>query len=46
MLMLLGAREAQVESVSLGEEKPACGEHNEACWAKNRRGEMLYSGEY
>ena len=46
VLMLLGAREAQVESVSLGEEKPACGEHNEACWAKNRRGEMLYSGEY
>ena len=46
MLMLLGAREAQLESVSLGEEKPACGEHSEECWAKNRRGEMLYSGEY
>ena len=46
MLMLLGAREAQVESVSLGEEKPACGEHNEQCWAKNRRGEMLYGGEF
>jgi peptidoglycan-associated lipoprotein len=46
MLVLLGARDAQVESVSLGEEKPACGEHNEACWAKNRRGEMLYGGEY
>jgi peptidoglycan-associated lipoprotein len=46
MLMLLGAREAQLESVSLGEEKPACAEHNEECWAKNRRGEMLYGGEY
>ena len=46
MLILLGARDAQVESVSLGEEKPACGEHNEGCWAKNRRGEMLYGGEY
>ena len=46
MLVLLGAREAQVESVSLGEEKPACTEHNEDCWAKNRRGEMLYGGEY
>jgi peptidoglycan-associated lipoprotein len=46
MLVLLGAREAQVESVSLGEEKPACAEHNESCWAKNRRGEMLYGGEY
>jgi peptidoglycan-associated lipoprotein len=46
MLMLLGAKEAQVESVSLGEEKPACNDHNEGCWAKNRRGEMLYGGEY
>ena len=46
MLVLLGAREAQLESVSLGEEKPACSDQNEACWAKNRRGEMLYAGEY
>jgi peptidoglycan-associated lipoprotein len=46
MLILLGAREAQIESVSLGEEKPVCGDHNEDCWSKNRRGEMLYGGEY
>jgi peptidoglycan-associated lipoprotein len=46
MLILLGARDSQLESVSLGEEKPACNEHNEECWAKNRRGEMLYGGEY
>ena len=46
MLMLLGARENQIESVSLGEEKPACNEHTEACWAKNRRDDMLYGGEY
>ena len=46
MLTLLGAREEQIESVSLGEEKPTCGEHTEGCWAKNRRGDMLYSGEY
>ena len=46
MLTLLGARESQIESVSLGEEKPACNEHNEGCWAKNRRDEMLYGGEY
>ena len=46
MLVLLGARDAQLESVSLGEEKPACQEHNEGCWSKNRRGEMLYGGEY
>ena len=46
MMTLLGAKEAQIESVSLGEEKPACSEHSEECWAKNRRGEVLYSGEY
>jgi peptidoglycan-associated lipoprotein len=46
MLTLLGARESQVESVSLGEEKPVCNEHDEECWAKNRRDDMLYNGEY
>ena len=46
MLLLLGARESQIESVSLGEEKPSCSEHNEGCWAKTRRDEMLYGGEY
>ena len=46
MLLLLGAKEAQIESVSLGEEKPACADHGEDCWAKNRRGDMLYGGEY
>ena len=45
-LILLGAKEAQIESVSLGEEKPACSEHSEECWAKNRRDDMLYNGEY
>ncbi len=46
MLTLLGAREDQIESVSLGEEKPVCTEHNETCWQKNRRDDMLYTGEY
>jgi len=45
-LVLLGAREDQVESVSLGEEKPSCVEQSEACWSKNRRGDMLYAGEF
>ena len=45
-LALLGAREDQLESVSLGEEKPVCTESGEECWAKNRRGDMLYSGEF
>lgn len=46
MLMLLGAREEQLESVSLGEEKPKNEGQNEAAWAENRRGDMLYSGEF
>ena len=46
MLTLLGAREEQIEAVSLGEEKPVCTERTEECWAKNRRDDMLYSGEY
>ncbi|HNH23676.1 MAG TPA: peptidoglycan-associated lipoprotein Pal, partial [Accumulibacter sp.] len=46
MLLLLGAREDQLEAVSLGEEKPKNEGHNEAAWAQNRRGDMLYSGEF
>ena len=44
-LLLLGAKEAQIESVSLGEEKPLCTDHAEDCWWKNRRGDIRYSGE-
>jgi peptidoglycan-associated lipoprotein len=46
MLVLMGASESQVESVSLGEEKPRCADHNEGCWSQNRRSDMLYSGEF
>lgn len=46
MLLLLGAKEDQVESVSLGEEKPRDEGHDEAAWAKNRRSDILYQGEY
>jgi peptidoglycan-associated lipoprotein len=45
-LLLLGAKESQVESVSLGEEKPRCTERTEACFGENRRGDMLYTGEF
>lgn len=45
-LSLLGAREDQMEAVSLGEEKPRCTEHTEECWAQNRRADILYTGEY
>ena len=42
----MGATGSQVEAVSLGEEKPRCTDHNEGCWSQNRRGDMLYGGEY
>jgi peptidoglycan-associated lipoprotein len=46
MLILLGAKENQIESVSLGEEKPQDEAHNESAWSKNRRSDILYAGEY
>ena len=46
MLILLGAREDQIESVSLGEEKPRAEGHNEDAWSQNRRSDILYQGEY
>lgn len=46
MLVLLGAREDQIESVSLGEEKPKGEGHDESSWAQNRRADILYSGEF
>ena len=45
-LLLMGAAGSQIEAVSLGEEKPRCSDHSEACWSQNRRGDMLYGGEY
>lgn len=46
MLVLLGAQDVQVEAASLGEEKPRCEDKTEACYAQNRRGDILYGGEY
>jgi len=46
MLLLLGAKEEQVESVSLGEEKPRAEGQNEQAWSQNRRSDILYQGEY
>ena len=36
----LGASEAQLRTVSYGKENPLCTEHDEACWARNRRAEL------
>ena len=46
MLVLLGARESQIDSVSLGEEKPRCTDQAEACMSQNRRSDILYGGEF
>ena len=46
MMMLLGAREDQLESVSLGEEKPRAEGQGEQAWSQNRRSDILYQGEY
>jgi peptidoglycan-associated lipoprotein len=41
-LMLQGAVEGQVSTVSYGEERPAVTGHDEDAWAKNRRVEIVY----
>ena len=45
MLSLQGAKEEQMEAVSLGEEKPRAECHDESCWSQNRRTDFLYQGE-
>ncbi len=45
MMELLGVGGNQVEAVSFGEEKPRCNESTEACWAENRRVDIVYRGE-
>ena len=44
-LEVLGVKDAQVESVSFGEEKPKATGHDEASWAENRRADIVYQGE-
>jgi peptidoglycan-associated lipoprotein len=41
-LLLQGASDAQISTVSYGEERPAVSGHDEAAWAKNRRVEIVY----
>lgn len=45
MMLLLGAQEVQIETVSFGEEKPRNSGHDEAAWAENRRVDIVYAGE-
>jgi peptidoglycan-associated lipoprotein len=41
-LLLAGAKPAQVEAVSYGEERPQAVGHDEAAWAQNRRADITY----
>ncbi|NII09977.1 peptidoglycan-associated lipoprotein Pal [Oleiagrimonas sp. C23AA] len=40
-----GASASQINVVSYGEERPTCREHNESCWSKNRRVEIVYTSK-
>jgi peptidoglycan-associated lipoprotein len=45
LMMLLGASEAQIETVSFGKEKPRREGHDETSWAENRRADIVHAGE-
>jgi peptidoglycan-associated lipoprotein len=45
MMILLGVQEGQIESVSLGEEKPRNPGHDEAAFSENRRDDIVYAGD-
>lgn len=41
-LLLMGARDAQIETVSFGKEKPRAVGSTEDAWAQNRRADIVY----
>jgi len=45
LMLLLGASEPQIETVSFGKEKPRREGHDEVSWAENRRDDIVYAGE-
>lgn len=46
VMTTLGAGADQIETVSLGEEKPKAAGKDEESYAQNRRADILYKGEY
>jgi len=44
-MKLFGSKDAQIESVSFGSEKPKAIGHDEASWAQNRRVDITYQGK-
>jgi peptidoglycan-associated lipoprotein len=45
LMLLLGATEIQIETVSFGKEKPRREGHDEASWTENRRVDIVHAGE-
>jgi peptidoglycan-associated lipoprotein len=45
LMLLLGATEIQIETVSFGKEKPRREGHDEGSWAENRRVDIVHAGE-
>lgn len=41
-LKIYGAKDAQVEAISWGKERPRAAGHDEAAWAQNRRADLVY----
>ena len=41
-LVQLGIAASQISTISYGEERPVCMEHNEECWQKNRRADLKF----
>jgi len=40
-----GGSSSQLNVVSYGEERPVCRQHDESCWSKNRRVEIIYTAK-
>lgn len=43
IMLLFGVNDAQVQTVSFGEERPVAPGHDESAWSLNRRVELVYS---
>ena len=44
-LSAAGGSSSQLNVVSYGEERPVCRQHDESCWSKNRRVEIIYTAK-
>lgn len=43
-LVSLGVDAARLKTISYGEERPVCTDHNESCWWRNRRAHLVVTG--